>query len=238
MMRNPFDYNNSQLFRADTTIAVPYAYDIVNYDRSEEPDVGNTSPYIEYAGVFTSDGERTFNFNYNASSTNSQSLQVRPFGDAVFKLKPKPQYTFTIRRNFWDAEKGESGEWDYQLHIVTSANPLEFPAPSEWPRLNLVFEAIDEDVTIVPGCTDPDAENYDPSATMDDNSCTYPEEEEEEEEPADTTFTPLTGTTTPADEPEETNMNKWIAIGVVALIIVGGIAFMQDSSIDTENKVK
>ncbi len=32
------------------------------------------------------------------------------------------------------------------------------------------------------GCTDPDADNYDPSATDNDNSCEYPEEEEENDE--------------------------------------------------------
>ncbi len=39
--------------------------------------------------------------------------------------------------------------------------------------------------TIHFGCTDPSAENWDPLATVDDGSCTYPVEETEDGEPDD-----------------------------------------------------
>ena len=69
-------------------------------------------------------------------------------------------------------EPTEVNEIELELCEDDSASNFNQTGPCEYPTENNTSQATEDPV--VSGCTDPEAENYDETATEDDGSCTYP----------------------------------------------------------------
>ena len=157
------------------------AFRFINYDTP------NASRFSEVFVVFYNNEEATL----NESIVTNDDLYEDGFGSTAFTEGSKYQYYYITSPN------GVTGTY-------TSNNNVHYPggdianAPTYFNRIawiirsgngsrpdNVSFyidsiEAINCTVTEydsdVPGCTDPLAENYNPDATIDDGSCTYPNE--------------------------------------------------------------
>ena len=138
----------------------------------------------------------------------------------TFDLETCPDDDCSITRTF-EIEHDDSYEQDsYPLEVKVVYDDGD---ETETERLNLNVlecEEEEEEEVIVLGCTDPEAINYNPSATMDDGSCEYEvadqDGEEEDEEEMDDVPEAV-----PISEGEAVAPYTVEEIAVVSLIILG-----------------
>ena len=173
-MYNPFNFHSNVILAAEAYNLPGYWYDIIEYDKSEEPDIGNTHESIAFAGPINYLGEYSESFNYSGGT--GRSFMVNPFVNNLrFKFQPAPGYTYQLEETYYDANIPDD-PWQTNDYTATHDNPLIIDAPTD-PKLRLNIVSADYQEggqTVVEGCTDSTATNYNPDATQDDGSCEYP----------------------------------------------------------------
>jgi len=202
---NPFDYfyPTKLRFQAEE-VSFNNAYEIVNYDKSGEPPIGNTHEAVEYATVYYSDGTNSTSYNFSPGATISKHLLISPYGATgqEFKIKPNDGYTINLKHTWYD------GGWQEQTYQVTPSNPLTLPADS----LRLEFLSIMKDDAAPNGET----EEVEPDQTDDGEQVTI--------------STQTIGYQKPEDEEEEEDNNGIIGLAIIGIGLVVAVIW----SINTE----
>ena len=195
-MLNQFDYfyPTKLRFQAEE-VSFNNAYEIVTYDKSGEPDIGNTHEAVEYATVYHSDGTISTSYNYSAGSTITKYLLISPHHESgqEFKIKPNAGYTINLKHKWYDEG------WQEQTYQVTPTNPLTLPADS----LRLEFLSITKE---------------DDDATPDEEIEVEPDQTDDGEEV--TISTQTLGYQKPEDEEVEADNKGIIGVALVGIVMV------------------
>ena len=102
------------------------------------------------------------------------TLEYGEVHDGVFWIEPDGDTTMRVQGKAELSELPDGDDWIVKAKY-SHANADDAPYESEWFESNSIV--IDEVQDPVYGCTDSEANNYDSSATVDDESCEYEPEE-------------------------------------------------------------
>ena len=94
--------------------------------------------------------------------------------DGVFWIEPNGDSTMRVQGKAQLSDVPDGDDWVVKVRYA-HANADDAPYESNWHDSNSIV--IDEVPDPVYGCTDSEADNYNPEATVDDDSCEYPPDE-------------------------------------------------------------